>query len=78
MICEGVITGILYVIFLVLLALNNYNSKDELYYALFLGFISYSIQAFFGISITRVSPVFFIIIGILMGNKKILDRKRIE
>jgi len=36
------------------------------YYGLFLAFIGYSVQAFFNISVTRVAPIYFIIMGCLI------------
>ena len=70
MLCEGVITGIVYIGFIMGVGVKNIKTKDNIYYALLLGFACYSIQAFFGISITRVSPIYFIVIGLLIGNKK--------
>ena len=68
MLCEGVIAGLLFIIFLLFiffkLLLKNINS---IYYGLFLSFTMYSVQAFFNISVTRVAPIYFIIIGLLVG-----------
>lgn len=69
MLCEGVIKGILYIVFLLLIFFKSFKKeKNSLSYGLFLAFTSYSIQAFFGISVTRVAPIFFIITGLLIGR----------
>ena len=66
MVCEGVPCGIIYIVFLLFIFKNNINNKEKIYYICFLGFTSYCIQAFFSISVTRVAPIFFIIMGLLI------------
>ncbi len=67
-VCEGIISGLLYVVFLFIVVIKNIKTKNKYLYACLLGFICYSIQAFFGISVTRVSPILFIVIGLLIGG----------
>jgi len=45
--------------------------KDKLEYGIYLSFICYSINIFFTISVTRVAPIYFIILGLAGG----LDEK---
>ena len=68
LLCEGLFSGGLYIIFLLIVFFKNLiKKKNSLYYSLFLAFTSYSIQAFFNISVIRVAPIYFIIIGLLIG-----------
>ena len=67
--CEGIISGIIFVIFLLIIFFKLIFKKlSPIYYGLFLAFTSYSIQAFFNISVTRVAPIYFIVIGLLIGK----------
>ncbi len=71
MLCEGVIPGILFIVFLLMIFTKLFFSElNTSYYGLFLAFTSYSVQAFFNISVTRVAPIYFIIIGLLIGKIK--------
>jgi len=67
--CEGIISGVLFIIFLLIIFFKLvFKNLSSVYYGLFLAFTSYSIQAFFNISVTRVAPIYFIIIGLLIGR----------
>ena len=69
MLCEGIISGIVFIIFLLIIFFKLlFKNLSPIYYGLFLAFTSYSIQAFFNISVTRVAPIYFIIIGLLIGK----------
>ena len=75
MLCEGVLSGITYIIFLIFIFFKTIRkTKSSSYYGLFLAFTCYSIQIFFSISVTRVAPIYFIIVGLLIGSIK--DEKR--
>lgn len=78
MFCEGFFTGVYYIIFMLTLGIKNIKTNDKIYLSLLLGFSCYSIQAFFGISVTRVSPIFFIVVGLLMGSENTFLRKKIK
>ena len=71
MLCEGVLAGICYFGFLLFIFLEglsfDYSSR---YYGLYLSFIAYCVHIFFGISVTRVAPIFFIVLGLLISNLK--------
>lgn len=77
--CEGIISGILYTVFMfyIFLDKSNYNSSS-LYFGLFLAFTAYCVQAFFNISVTRVAPFFYIILGLLLHNKIENKEKKIK
>ncbi|MBQ8472707.1 MAG: O-antigen ligase family protein [Bacilli bacterium] len=71
MLCEGIIPGTLFIILLLIIFFKNlFKHKNNLNYGLFLAFTSYSIQAFFNISMTRVAPIYFIIMGLLISQEK--------
>ena len=68
-VCEGIISGVYFVIFLLTIFFKGLFKKlSPLYYGLFLSFTCYSIQAFVNISVTRVAPIYFIVIGLLIGK----------
>lgn len=74
MLCEGLFTGITFIIFIAIIFFKNINKyRDKMHYGLFLSFISYSIQAFFNISVTRVAPLYYIIMGLIIFNNKNKD-----
>ena len=74
--CEGVISGIIFVIFLLIIFFKGiFRKLPPIYYGLLLSFTCYSIQAFFNISVTRVAPIYFIIIGLLIGGYNINKTK---
>lgn len=67
--CEGLLSGIVFIIFLLSIFFKLIFKKiPPIYYGLFLSFTSYSIQAFFNISVTRVAPIYFVIIGLLISK----------
>jgi len=72
--CEGLFTGITFIIFIATIFFKNINKyKDGIQYGLFLSFISYSIQAFFNISVTRFAPLYFIVMGLIIFDNKSKD-----
>ena len=67
--CEGIISSIVFILFLLIIFFKLvFKNLSPIYYGLFLAFTCYSIQAFFNISVTRVAPIYFIIIGLLIGR----------
>ena len=75
MLCEGIFSGFIFIAFLLYIFFNNIrNYKNHYHYGLFLAFTCYSVQAFFSISVTRVAPIYFILMGLvvsmLLNNEK--------
>ena len=72
MLCEGIVTGIIYIFLLLYIFFSKFKMKKEpIEYGLYLSFICYSINIFFNISVTRVAPIYFIILGLVGGlNEK--------
>ena len=66
LICEGLPATILYLILLGSVFISNYK-KHKLEKKIFLlGFLAYTIEIFFSISVIRVAPIFWILLGLLM------------
>ena len=78
--CEGVISAIVFIVFLLIIFFKGMFTKlSPVYYGLLIGFTIYSVQDFFNISVTRVAPIYFIIIGLLIfriNNDKIVTVKK--
>ena len=83
MLCEGVVSGLVFIIFLLSIFFKKIrvfkDNGNNIMLPLFLAFTAYSIQAFFNISVTRVAPLYFIIMGLLVSkndaNSEVLDEK---
>jgi len=75
LLCEGIFSLIVYLIFLGIVFFDNIKTKDTLKRIILLGFVAYSIQIFFSISVIRVTPLFFILIGLLMSNNNEIKYK---
>lgn len=77
--CEGIPAGILFVTFLLIIFFKGiFRNLSPLYYGLLMAFTCYSVTAFFNISVIRVAPVYFVVIGLLLGKvseKKIKNEK---
>ena len=67
--CEGIISGVFFIVFLLIIFFKGIlRELSPLYYGLLLAFTCYSVQAFFNISMTRVAPIYYIVIGLLLGK----------
>ena len=74
--CEGIFSGTAYLFLLLLIFFKNiFKTKSKWHYALLLGYSAYSIQAFFGISVTRVSPIYFIVAGLIISYEPLSNNK---
>ena len=60
---------------LIIIVLNNYKSNDMIKSILFLGFFAYITQIFFSISVIRVAPIYWIILGLLMSEEEKKKKK---
>ena len=76
LVCEGIFSFICYVVLLIIIVLDNFRSKDKIRMVLFLGFFAYITQIFFSISVIRVSPVYWIILGLLMSNEVVIKKRK--
>lgn len=69
LLCEGIFSLIIYIVFLTVLFFDNFREKNLFYKCIFLGFFAYIISIFFNISVIRVAPIYWIIVGLLMSKK---------
>lgn len=70
LITNGVFAFLLYLVLCLIIFIKGLKLKNELYIALFIAFIGYSIQAFANISVIDVAPTFFTIMGIIVSRFK--------
>jgi len=64
---NGMIMLIPYLTLLIFTFIKGVNSNNKLTFVLLSGFITYSVQAFFNISVIQVAPIYYIIIGIILA-----------
>lgn len=76
LLCEGIFSFICYIALLIIIVLNNFRSKDRIRNILFLGFFAYITQIFFNISVIRVSPIYWIILGLLTSDEIIKAKNK--
>ena len=76
LLCEGIFSFICYISLLIIIVLNNYKSNDKIKSILFLGFFAYITQIFFSISVIRLAPIYWIILGLLMYEEEKKKRER--
>lgn len=71
-ISNGIFGFIIYIILCILVFLEGLKSKDSFNYMLVSAFVVYSIQAFTNINVIEVTPIYYVIMGlILCENKKV-------
>lgn len=74
MLCEGVFSGCVFIVFLLYVFVSSIKkNKNGVHYGLLLAFVCYSVQAFFNISVIRVAPIYFIVIGLLIGYNRNIE-----
>ena len=76
LLCEGICSFICYVILLIMIIFHNYKTNDKINSILFSGFFAYITQIFFNISVIRVSPIYWIILGLLMSEE--IKKKKVK
>ena len=76
LLCEGVFSFICYVMLLVLIVFQHYKSNEKINRILFLGFFAYITQIFFSISVVRVAPIFWIVLGLLLNSYESVKNKK--
>lgn len=85
MFCEGIFSILVYLYLIleifvkyVIKLFKNKTELDDINFPFFLAFCMYSFQAFANISVTRVSPIYFVIMGMITINyKNLFNKKRI-
>ena len=69
LLCESIFSLIIYIVFLTVLFFDDLKEKNLFYKCIFLGFFAYIVSIFFNISVIRVAPIYWIIVGLLMSKK---------
>ena len=62
---QGLIGLVIYLFVCISVFIKGIKSKNIIIYSLLSGFISYSIQALFNISVIQVAPVYYLIMGLI-------------
>ena len=70
LISSGLIGLIPYLVLCLLTFIKGLKSKNNLIIVLLGGFVSYSIQAFGNINVIQVTPIYYIIIGLILSIKE--------
>ena len=78
LLCEGLFSFLCYILLLTIIVLENFKSKDKIRVILFLGFFAYITQIFFSISVIRVAPIYWIVLGLLMSDVKKKNNKKVQ
>ena len=68
LITNGIFALSIYCLLCLIIFIKGFKIKDNLYIALYVAFVGYSIQAFGNISVIDVAPYFFIILGLLYSK----------
>ena len=68
LITNGIFVLSIYCLLCLIIFIKGFKIKDNLYIALYVAFVGYSIQAFGNISVIDVAPYFFIILGLLCSK----------
>lgn len=68
LITNGIFALSIYCLLCLIIFIKGFKIKDNLYIALYVAFVGYSIQAFGNISVIDVAPYFFIILGLLCSK----------
>ena len=66
----GILGLIPYLLLCLLTFIKGLKSKDVKYFAVFGGFVGYSIQAFANLSVIQVAPIYYILIGLILSEQK--------
>ena len=67
LITEGIFSLILYLGLLLTLFVDGIKSNSKLVWVLMMAFVGYALQAFLNIRVNTVAPMFYIIMGIMVG-----------
>jgi putative inorganic carbon (hco3(-)) transporter len=77
LITEGLVAFISYLVLISYILLRNiYLSKSEIYLPLLIAFGGYLFQSFFNISIIKIAPIFYIIMGLLTRKNESIKNEK--
>lgn len=70
LVTSGVLGFVPYMLLCLLTFIKGLKTKDKLVMLLFGGFVAYSIQAFGNINVLQVTPIYYVIIGLILFNNQ--------
>ena len=70
LVSNGIIGLIPYLILCLLTFIKGLKSKNLITFVLLGGFVAYSIQAFVNINVVQVTPIYYILIGLILSEQK--------
>lgn len=70
LVSSGILGFIPYILLCLLTFIKGLRTKDNLVMLLFGGFVAYSIQAFGNINVLQVTPIYYVIIGLILSSKQ--------
>lgn len=76
LVSSGIVGLIPYLLLCLFTFVKGCKSNNKTFFIFFAGFVVYSVQAFFNISVISVAPIYYLIIGLILSDKKeIMDIK---
>lgn len=85
LVTEGMFSFVIYMVLIFMLFIKSLikifkcrGKNDTLFLSLFLAFIAYCVQAFFNISVITVSPLFYIVMGLLCSLIKKVENETVK
>ena len=76
LVSSGIFGLLQYLMLCILTFVKGIRSNKKIIFTLISGFIAYSIQASFNINVISVTPIYYLIIGLILSDKKILDESK--
>ena len=70
LVSSGLLGFIPYILLFLFSFIRGLKTKDNLIILLFAGFVAYSIQAFGNINVLQVTPIYYVIIGLILSSKR--------
>lgn len=70
LISSGFLGFITYILLCLFTFIKGLKTKDNLVMIIFGGFVAYSIQAFGNINVLQVTPIYYVIIGLILSSKQ--------
>lgn len=70
LISSGLLGFVPYILLCLFTFIKGLKTKDNLVMLIFGGFVAYSIQAFGNINVLQVTPIYYVIIGLILSSKQ--------
>ena len=76
LLCEGFLSFICYISLIILIIKKHIKDKNNINKILLIGFLAYAVDIFFSISVIRVAPLYWIILGLLIGVEEEIKKQK--